>query len=96
MFTLQSRVPVVSWQTPAPVGGALKLTVAGKPGTSYVLESSTNLVNWTAFVTNTIPPPARRCSPTRSPLIPRSAPFARGRVSDAALAEVVSSHPQAD
>ncbi len=55
MFTLQSRVPVVSWQTPAPVGGLLKLGVAGKPGTSYVLESSTNLVNWTAAITNTIP-----------------------------------------
>ena len=55
MFTLPSRVPVVGWQTTAPVGGALMLTVAGKPGTSYALESSTNLVNWTAFVTNTIP-----------------------------------------
>lgn len=55
MFTLQSRVPVVGWQTTAPVGGALTLTVAGKPGTSYVLESSANLVSWTAFTTNTIP-----------------------------------------
>jgi 3',5'-cyclic AMP phosphodiesterase CpdA len=55
MFSLQSRVPVVSWQTVAPVGGVLKLSVAGKPGTSYVLESSTNLANWTAMVTNAIP-----------------------------------------
>jgi len=55
MFTLQSRVPVLSWQTAAPVGGLLKLGVTGKPGTTYVLEGSTNLVNWTAVVTNTIP-----------------------------------------
>ncbi|MEI2726069.1 MAG: metallophosphoesterase [Verrucomicrobiota bacterium] len=55
MFTLQSRVPVLSWETVVPVGGQLKLGVAGKPGTSYVLESSTNLVNWTSLVTNTIP-----------------------------------------
>jgi hypothetical protein len=55
MFTLQSRVPVVDWLTPAPVGGAMKLGVSGKPGTRYVLEHSTNLVNWTALATNTIP-----------------------------------------
>ena len=55
MFTLQSRAPALSWQTAAPVGGVLKLGVAGKPGTSYVLESSTNLVNWIAVITNTIP-----------------------------------------
>jgi predicted phosphodiesterase len=55
MFTLQSRVPVVSWQTVGPVGGMLSLGVTGKPGTSYVLEQSTNLMNWTALVTNTIP-----------------------------------------
>jgi hypothetical protein len=55
MFALSSRVPVVGWQTTVPVGGTLMLTVAGKPGTSYVLESSTNLASWTAFATNTIP-----------------------------------------
>ena len=55
MLTLQSRVPVLSWQTPAPAGGVMKLGVAGKPGTSYVLEHSTNLVNWSALATNTIP-----------------------------------------
>lgn len=55
MFTLQSRVPVVGWQTTSPVDDALRLTVTGKPGTSYVLEGSTNLVNWTAVATNTIP-----------------------------------------
>lgn len=55
MFTLQSRVPVVNWLTPSPVGGAMKLGVSGKPGTRYALEHSTNLVNWTAFATNTIP-----------------------------------------
>jgi hypothetical protein len=55
LFTLQSRVPVVGWQAKVPIGGALALTVTGKPGTSYVVESSTNLMNWAAFATNTIP-----------------------------------------
>jgi hypothetical protein len=55
LFTLQSRVPVVNWQTTEPVGGLLALTVSGKPGTSYVLESSTNLTGWLALATNTIP-----------------------------------------
>ena len=55
MFTLQSRVPVVNWQTAVPVAGQLSLSVSGKPGTSYVLEHSTNLVNWSALITNTIP-----------------------------------------
>lgn len=55
LFTLQSRVPVVGWQTNVPVGGALALTVTGKPGTSYVVESSTNLINWASYTTNTIP-----------------------------------------
>jgi predicted phosphodiesterase len=55
LFTLSSRVPVVGWQSSVPDGGALALTVAGKPGSSYVLENSTDLVTWTAFATNTIP-----------------------------------------
>jgi len=55
MFTLQSRVPVVNWRTAVPVAGQLLLTVSGKPGTSYALERSTNLVTWSAFATNTIP-----------------------------------------
>lgn len=55
MFTLQSRVPVVNWQSPNPAGGLLALTVSGKPGTSYVVESSTNLASWTALATNAIP-----------------------------------------
>jgi len=55
MFTLQSRVPIVGWQTASSPSGSLTLTVTGKPATSYVLESSTDLVIWTAFATNTIP-----------------------------------------
>jgi hypothetical protein len=31
------------------------LTLSGKPGVTYVLESSGNLSTWTAFATNTIP-----------------------------------------
>jgi 3',5'-cyclic AMP phosphodiesterase CpdA len=55
LFTLQSRIPAVTWQIPAASGGSLPLTLAGKPGVTYVLESSGNLLNWTAFATNTIP-----------------------------------------
>jgi predicted phosphodiesterase len=55
MFTLQSRVPVVNWLTTTPVAGQMSLSVSGKPGTSYVLEHSTDLVNWSALSTNTIP-----------------------------------------
>ncbi len=55
MFTLQSRVPVVAWQSSVPAGGNLTLAVTGKPGVSYAVESSTNLVNWTSLTTNTIP-----------------------------------------
>ncbi|MBI3850179.1 MAG: metallophosphoesterase [Verrucomicrobia bacterium] len=54
MFTLQSRVPVVAWQNAAGAAGQLQLTVSGKPGISYVLESSSNLLHWAAFATNTI------------------------------------------
>jgi len=55
LFTLQSRVPIVAWQSNTPAGGALTLTVSGKPGVSYAVESSTNLVNWTSLTTNTVP-----------------------------------------
>ena len=54
-FDLSSRVPLVGWQSSVPVGGALTLTVAGKPGSSYVLERSADLASWAAFATNTIP-----------------------------------------
>jgi len=55
MFTLQSRVPVLNWQSTVPVAGQLALSLSGKPGTSYVVECSTNLANWSALATNTIP-----------------------------------------
>jgi predicted phosphodiesterase len=54
-LTLQSRVPVLAWQTAGTAVGPLALTVSGKPGTSYVLESSTDLRNWAALATNAIP-----------------------------------------
>lgn len=55
LFTLHSRVPIIGWQTNTPVGGLLQLTVRGKADVSYAVESSTNLVNWTSFTTNTMP-----------------------------------------
>lgn len=55
MFTLQSRVPVLSWEGTTPTRQPLKLTIAGKPNTRYLLESSTNLNIWNSIATNTIP-----------------------------------------
>jgi predicted phosphodiesterase len=55
LFTLQSRVPVLNWQSAGPAGAALKLIVSGKPGTTYVVESSANLTTWTPLATNAVP-----------------------------------------
>ena len=51
MFTLTSRVPrlVLTRSSDATIA----LTVSGKPGTSYILESSAELRSWSAFATNT-------------------------------------------
>jgi predicted phosphodiesterase len=54
MFTLTSRIPTLTWQRPGASDGAVPLTVTGKPGASYVLESSPDLVNWIAYATNTV------------------------------------------
>ena len=53
LFTLRSRIPALSWQ--GPVSGGLSLSLAGKPGVTYVLESSADLLTWSSFATNTIP-----------------------------------------
>jgi hypothetical protein len=37
-------------------GGQMVLTLSGPAGSNYVIESSTDLVRWTPFSTNTIPP----------------------------------------
>ena len=55
MFALKSRVPTLAWHDSAPANGWLPLTLSGKPGVTYVLESSSNLVNWTPFATNLFP-----------------------------------------
>ncbi len=54
-FTLASRVPLLKWRNPQPIGGMLPLVVTGKPGVAYVLEHSADLVAWNALATNTIP-----------------------------------------
>jgi hypothetical protein len=54
-FVLPSRIPTLAWQRAAAAGGNVPLTLTGKPGTTYVLEGSTNLVNWSAFATNALP-----------------------------------------
>ena len=54
-FTLPSRIPSLFWKPGPPVSGTLPLIITGKPATTYVLERSTNFVNWSPFLTNTIP-----------------------------------------
>ncbi len=53
-FVLQSRIPELTLRG-APANGTLSLVLAGRPGTTYVLESSPTLTDWTAFSTNTVP-----------------------------------------
>jgi hypothetical protein len=38
-----------------PGNGTFQLTFSGVPGNSYVLQASTNLVNWTSLSTNNAP-----------------------------------------
>ncbi len=54
-FTLQSRVPLLEWRSSHATGGVLPLAVTGKPGTTYILERSGDLVAWSSVATNTIP-----------------------------------------
>ena len=55
MFSLPSRIPALAWQKEGGSGGQMPLTLSGKPGAAYVLERSTNLLDWVAFATNTVP-----------------------------------------
>lgn len=54
-FALSSRVPRLKWRDFEPTAGHLPLTVAGKPGVTYVIEHSTSLSDWSPVATNTIP-----------------------------------------
>ena len=52
--SLKSRNPEV---TTLPMGTSsdLRVQLSGRPGLTYVLEQSTNLVNWAAVRTNALP-----------------------------------------
>ncbi len=50
---LPSRIPQMTLSNTG--DGDRSLVMAGKPGATYTLESSTTLETWTAFSTNTIP-----------------------------------------
>jgi predicted phosphodiesterase len=52
-FTLKSRVPRLSWRGPAG-GDTLALELAGKPGLTYTLQSSSGLSNWSDLSTTTL------------------------------------------
>ena len=47
--TITTSAPVVSF------GNQFSFTVSGVPGTQCVIQASTNLVNWVAVQTNTVP-----------------------------------------
>ncbi len=61
-LVLPSRTPVLAWLpgssggSPAAPGpnGPRALQLSGKPGTTYILERSTNLQTWTAVATNVL------------------------------------------
>jgi predicted phosphodiesterase len=55
MLTLQSRVPEIAIQSPAPGANSIQLTLSGKPGVRYVVEQSTSLASWIAVRTNLLP-----------------------------------------
>ncbi len=78
-FALTSRIPKVS--KPSPAGGLLPIVVTGKPGTTYITETSTNLALWSPVATNTIPSSG---TPTFTNAFPlgNGAAFIRSRTSN--------------
>jgi len=55
-LVLPSRIPQLALPTQSPAADdPMPLVLAGKPGVSYVLESSAGLVDWVAFATNIVP-----------------------------------------
>ena len=54
LVTLRSRVPSLTILPSVPNVDSRTMTLSGKPGLSYVIESSTNLLGWTSIKTNTL------------------------------------------
>jgi len=71
-FTLPSSVPRLACGQPEAAGGLLPLSVTGKPGVSYVVERSEDLMTWLPLATNTIPP-------TGAPAVTNSVPTTSAR-----------------
>jgi predicted phosphodiesterase len=55
LFALKSRTPELAWRNLVPEGATWPLVLSGRHGASYVLEVSTDLVQWWGWKTNTIP-----------------------------------------
>lgn len=55
LFTLAPTAPRLAVVTPAPqAGGPLLVELHGQPGTTYVIQTSTNLAAWTSVSTNAL------------------------------------------
>ena len=54
-FTLRTSLPYLGWEK-LPADDEFELSLLGKPGLSYVLESSTDLLHWTTLDTYVVPP----------------------------------------
>ena len=54
-FTLGMLAPVIDSPVFVP-GGAIQMTFTGLPGSTYVLQTSTNLAIWLPVETITLPP----------------------------------------
>ena len=55
LYPFTSPLPVLFTATPYLTNGALYLQLTGMPGRSYILQASTNLINWVSLSTN-VPP----------------------------------------
>jgi 3',5'-cyclic AMP phosphodiesterase CpdA len=55
-FTLRSKNPSLFWNLGTPAGNTAPLFIYGRSGTSYILERSSDLIQWTALATNVISP----------------------------------------
>lgn len=53
-ITLKSRTPSLLWASSTPNNTTLPLVISGRPGVSYVLEESADLLTWTTLSSNTM------------------------------------------
>ncbi|HMJ65943.1 MAG TPA: metallophosphoesterase family protein, partial [Candidatus Binatia bacterium] len=53
-FTLRSKNPSLFWNVGSAAGNTAPLFVYGRPGATYILEHSSDMIDWTALATNRV------------------------------------------